>query len=460
MSDRNRWNTIFWCGIAWCACAAGNLQAEGAIATRVFYQDDSGPDLKWTDLSVGNELSLSSVRLVSGFPKLDPKRQTLVQMESSRGFIMVGVRDDDDGKFQSGWVLIESGVVEEEHGNHSHWYYSHEPRVRAVRLDDKQGNPAHLYQYQGAFYLANDKLNGFTRLDPGSITPTDTSASILAKSAFHRGGGGHITMAAFENTVGYSSWIDRDGPNQGRVDITLLSSQGNSQEPQFINLPHAGIHGATTVMDKVFFAPSDGICWFTSPRGSNVSPSAIKVEHLSLGKIGDKPVRTGGFTTYENHVAFTTGSGSDSAVWSIDASRQKVQAVQLKLPMNKANRPAGFEIVKRRIGLPLGFVFHDHPADVDAPNRLSILDLDPNADDSWSDAKEVLVLAIGKAKSVGHGGHHSMSFDADRKRAVFSCPGDETLNFLSVNDWKETSAFTVGGTPSKVIAIGGRGGGH
>ncbi len=95
----------------------------------------------------------------------------MVQMQAARGMLLVGIRDDDDGKFQSGWVLIESGVVEEEHGDHSHWEYADAPRVRASALDDKQGNPAHMYVYDDVFYLANDKLNGYTRVDPSAIGP-------------------------------------------------------------------------------------------------------------------------------------------------------------------------------------------------------------------------------------------------------------------------------------------------
>lgn len=438
-------------------------EAKGAsaqTATRVFYQDDESSSLKWTDLVMGEQLQFGPVGEIAGFPKLDPKKQSLVQMEAARGMILVGVRDKEEGKFQSGWILIDTGVDEEGHGNHSHWYYNRPPRVRAKMLDDKQGNPAHLYQYQEVFYLANDKRNGFTRIDPGAIGPQEDEAAILPKAAFHRGGGNHITLAIFGNVVGYSAWIDREGENAGRVDVATLYLSGNTAEPKFFKLPSGGIHGATTTRDKVFFAPADGICWFVAPAGPEVDPSTIQVKHLSLGKEGEKPRRTGSFTTFQNYVGFTTGEGSGAAAYFMDATPNEISATRLDLKMHPANHPSGLEIVLRRTGLPLGFVFHSHPADVEAPDRLSLIDLDPNADEQWGDAKVVQELTIGKAKAEGHGGHHSLGFDADRRRGIFSCPGAGTLNVISIDNWKEAAAFKVGGIPTKVVVVGGRGGGH
>ena len=114
----------------------GANSSEPRCVSRVFFQDDVSKTLKWADLFLGQTLTLGKVKEVAGFPKLDPEKQTLVQMESARGYLMVGVRDEEDGEYQSGWVLIESGVEEEEHGDHSHWHYAREPKVRASMLDE------------------------------------------------------------------------------------------------------------------------------------------------------------------------------------------------------------------------------------------------------------------------------------------------------------------------------------
>lgn len=430
------------------------------VLTRLFFQDDDATTLKWADLLAGNPPQLGPIGTVSGFPKLDTEHQSLVQMEAAFGVILVGIRDDDGGQFQSGWVLVDTGVEAEEHGDHSHWSYPRSPTVRAQVLDKQQGNPAHLYVYDGVFYLANDQKNGFTRLDPTGISAKDDAATICQRAAFHAGGGGHITLAAVRNSVAYSSWIDRDGPNKGRVDVTPLSPAGTTKPRYSFQLPHGGIHGAIANQGKVFFAPGDGICWVHADLTLQADPKSIAIQHLSLGKDGERPRRTGAFTTYGKHVAFTTGAGPNAEVGFINASENDIKLNRLTVPMAEGNRPAGLEFIQPRKGSPLAFVFHDHPADVDALYRLSLLEVDPNRDGDWADAKIGAELDVGKARIDGHAGHHSVAFDADRRRAIFSNPGDGTLTVLDLESRKVVTDFLVSGVPSKLIAHGGRASGH
>lgn len=428
--------------------------------TRVFFQDDDSHSLKWADLrSNGSEYQLTAPAVVADFPKLDAEQQGLVQMESARGFLLVGVRDQEGGEFGSGWVLIDSGIDEEEHGDHSHWTYPRSPQVRASLIDKQQGNPAHLYCYDQVFYLANDKNNGYTRLDPATIRSTDSAGAIRQKAVFHPGGGGHITMAA-AGGFGFSSWIDREGDNKGRVDVTPLVSTGPAKIGLTLHLPHGGIHGATANQGKAFFAPSDGICWLTIPTSLPSDASGLALHHISLGKVNDRPVRTGAFQTFGRYVGFTTGAGKDATLTLLDAAAEQPQPITLSLAMADGNRPAGLTFAKPRRGSPLAFVFHDHPAEVDAPNKLSIIELDPNNDGRFDDLKLSSELDVGKSLVEGHGGHHTLSVDADRRRAIFSNPGDGTLSLLSVDERKVLQTFTVSGVPSKVITIGGRQSSH
>ncbi len=73
----------------------GANSSEPRCVSRVFFQDDVSKTLKWADLFLGQTLTLGKVKEVAGFPKLDPEKQTLVQMESARGYLMVGVRDEE-----------------------------------------------------------------------------------------------------------------------------------------------------------------------------------------------------------------------------------------------------------------------------------------------------------------------------------------------------------------------------
>jgi len=92
--------------------------------TRLFVQDMKTCSVKWADVRVaGGKVALDPLADVTGFKKLDPAKQKLVQMRESGSLVCVGVRDDADGVFESGWVLVQSGVGYADHGDHGHWSY-------------------------------------------------------------------------------------------------------------------------------------------------------------------------------------------------------------------------------------------------------------------------------------------------------------------------------------------------
>ncbi len=174
---------------------------------RVFWQDRDTDQLSWANMTASDKWSIKR-GWIQGFPKLDADKQDLVQMKHNNGMLVVGVRDHEDGKLQSGWVSVDTGVFEEPHGNHSHWKYAGNPKVTGMKLDADQGNPAHLYVYDNNSYLANDHKNGFSRRQPMLL---DQANSASGSAKFFPGGGSHITMAAVNNSVAYSSWIDGGG---------------------------------------------------------------------------------------------------------------------------------------------------------------------------------------------------------------------------------------------------------
>lgn len=438
--------------------SANSTQAQslGRRVSRVFFQDDQARTLKWADLYTGAELKLGPVSEIKGFPKLDPETQSLVQMESSEGFLLIGVRDEEDGQFQSGWVLVDSGVKKEEHGDHFHWRYPTEPKVRAQVLDKAQGNPAHVYCYDGVFFVANDKLGGCTRLDPRTIVDTDNATTLAQRAAFHVGGGGHITLAAVQNKFLFSTWIDRQGDHAGQVDVCTIQPKGNKTVLGSVKLPSGGLHGATACLDRAFFAPADGVCWLQIPKTASWTVGDLKVEHLSLGKDGDKPARTGAFTTFDKYVCFTTGGGATAKLNWIDASASKPTVQSINIPMDEKNKPAGLELVRGKNRQVTAFLFHDHAADQDAPNKLTVVRMDSNTDGKWDDAAIAKELEVGKASVEGHGGHHSLSASADATLAALTNSGDSTVSLMKLDDLSIASTINVGGTPSKVVLIGGK----
>ncbi len=416
---------------------------------RVFWQDRDTDSLKWGEVYSGSQWSLKPAP-VNGFPKLDVEQQDLVQMEQAAGILLVGVRDNDGGKFQSGWIAVDTGVREEEHGNHSHWKYAAVPSVKMRQLDANQGNPAHLYLYQGAFFMANDLRNGFTYL-----LPRDLAAAKPNAGRFYPGGGNHITMAAVDNAVCYSTWIDGGGPNAGRVDLVNLRKVGGESLAYSFSLPSGVIHGATTNSGRVFFAPADGICWIDADPTLKQTASSVKVNHLSLGTDDEteKPLRTGAFENHRNWVLFTTGSGDSAALCLVDAKAQQPTVTKLKIPVEDGLSLVTPQAVLAAGGKRYAFIFQDRK-DGEGTEYLTIVSLDPNGDRDLSDASILKTIPVGASKVDGHHGHHAVSFDSDGRLACFTNPGDGSIWVLSLLDLEIKAKLQVGGTPSAIAAIG------
>ncbi len=155
--------------------------AKPRIVSRLFWQDTNASTIRCADLQRGDQWKLVTEE-VAGLPKLDSE-SSFVQMEEVDGVLVAGVHDQQDGALQSGWLAIDTGVVKDEHGDHFHWKFQGKPRVAVSKLDTQQGNPAHVYQYDNQFFLANDKLNGFTVLDPvglKAVSPPRSSSLLVA----------------------------------------------------------------------------------------------------------------------------------------------------------------------------------------------------------------------------------------------------------------------------------------
>lgn len=432
---------------------ASHLQAQAVrskVMTRIFWQDRATDQISYADLVATNKWSIQR-GWVKGFPKLDADKQDLVQMKECSGVLMVGVRDHDDGSHQSGWVAVDTGVSEEPHGNHTHWKYVRKPVVRQSKLDTEQGNPAHLYVYDRQFYMANDTKNGFTKAVPTAFMEDGAADT----TRFFPGGGNHITLAAVQNNVAYSSWIDGGGPNVGRVDVVDLRQDQPSIAYSF-QLPTGVIHGATSNSGKIFLAPMDGVCWVAADTSLSQSADSVAVNHLSLGKDAEskKPLRTGAFENSRNWVLFSTGKADQSALCLINAAQPEPTIV--KVPISVAD---GLKLMTPKAVLSLGkryaFLFQDRTdAESDVQEQLTIVELDPNRDRDYSDAKVMMSLPVGASRIEGHFGHHALSFDAYGRYAVFTEPADGVINVMSLQKLKVVARFRVGGVPDSIVAVG------
>lgn len=419
---------------------------------RVFWQDRDTDQLSYADITATDKWGIKR-GWIQGFPTLDADKQDLVQMKDNNGMLLVGVRDHEDGAFQSGWVAVDTGVFEEPHGNHTHWKYTGVPKVTGMKLDADQGNPAHLYVYDNNFYLANDQKNGFSRLQPMLLKQAATASG---SAKFFPGGGSHITMAAVNNQLVYSSWIDGGGPNAGRVDVVSLKQSGEPKIAYSFQLPSGVIHGATHNSGKVFFAPADGICWVSADLSLQKSAETIQVNHLPLGQDedADKALRTGAFVNEANWVLCTTGKGQQSKLCLLNAASPQPSIVEVKIPVAdglKLTTPTTILSLGNRYAL----LFQGRTdGDSEIQEQLTIVELDPNRNRDFSDARVKTSIPIGASKVDGHHGHHAISFDAYGRFAVFTEPGEGILNVFSMKDMRVVARFKVGGTPDSIVAVG------
>jgi hypothetical protein len=424
--------------------------AEGRTLARLFWQDDGEPSLRYGDLQKSaSGWSLQS-NPIEGFPSLDPAEQSLVQMQSDAGLVLLGIHDRADGSFGSGWVAIESGVVEEPHGDHSHWHFSDSPRVVKQAVDAEQGNPAHVYKYGDSFVMANDKLNGFTIT---SAVDLRSAKSPGQATSFHPGGNGHITLGVIPQQVAYATWIARDGDDCGRVDVVGLGTNGGKSYS--FHCPTGGLHGATANSGKVFFAPTDGICWVNADQNVAQSSDSVHVHHLPLGNdANDQPLRTGAFENLDQLVLFTAGKGDDAKLCWIDASADAPVVSTLPIKLDEGESLSTPTAVKARAGVKMALLFREN-RDTPEKDTLVFVDLDPNGDGSHEDAVIAKTIAIGRNQIAGHSGHHQVISLPRGREVAFTNPADGTVTIVSLSDFDKTTTINVGGKPTRLIAIGG-----
>ena len=240
----------------------------------------------------GGNLPLDPLAAVDGFKALDPPNRSSSRCGRAAGLVCVGVRDDEDGAFESGWVLVQSGVGYERPRRprpldatrrSQRWWTS--------RLGKDQGNPAHLYLYDGRFFLANDTLNGYTRIDPakyrrrGEDGPQGCAAvPRRRRQPYHAGGG---------RGQGRLLVLDRRRRAEQRSCRCHPVTQSAKTEPAYsFHLPTGASTGPPPTPDKVFFAPADGVCWVEADIGLKLKADRSSPPHrLSEGRRQAAPHR-------------------------------------------------------------------------------------------------------------------------------------------------------------------------
>lgn len=428
-----------------------SAMAHRPVLTRIFWQDRGKGVVYSGDLFRESGGFKIQQDVVEGFPELSMEKNDMVQMAAVDGAVIVGVRDKSDGTYKSGWIEIATGVEEESHGDHSHWHYDSNAKVRTVKLDEKQGNPAHVYHYGKFIYIANDKNNGFTQVRPSTI---DGSSNDQAESTFFGGGGGHITLAAVGDRIAYSSWIDRKGENAGRVDVVDL--RGGETVPSYsFHLDRGGIHGAAACGNRVFFAPSHGVCWVDCDFDFALNQDTIEIHSLSLDQTSTgTDYRTGAFECFENHLLCIANSRNDApALCVIDGTTPSPKVLRVSCgEIEKGMRVSSVRATHTVDNRSLAFAFAEGTGQRE---KLLVFDLDPDQDRDFSDAVLHKTIDVGRSQLEGHFGHHGIAFLDDHRTAVVSNPGDGTLAVLNLEEQEFVETIHVGGQPTHLVCHGG-----
>jgi len=424
---------------------------------RVVWQDAKDRSLHWGEfVQVGPSIVFQNQGKVFGFPQLGTG-QSLGVMERIDNMLVLGVRGGPVGQPQGGWLAVDLQVTEQPHGDHSDYTYGDAPRVTLAALSDSKKNPIHLYAYNKEFYMANDPLNGFTRIAPDKLMAGGDDAL----GVFYRGGGGHITMAAVGKKVGYSTWIGKTESGKGKIDVVDLSKPGEESITYSIESPTPGLHGAIANSGRVFMAPADGIIWVDADLELKQLAESVKVNYLSLGKDqeNETPYRTGAFTAHKDWVMFLAGGEDDYGLCLVQASAETPAVSKLVVETKPGLRLGMPECVTALSGRNYAMAFQSKRAG-DAVEKLTIIDLDPNQDKNFSDAKVEKSIDVGSGLVEGYRSYHSICFDDDEKFAVFTNPADGEICLLSLDKLKVVSRQKVGGIPTGIIATGGEASKH
>lgn len=435
-------------GLLLAVSATAKVAADGPRLGRLIWQDDDAAAVRWGDIRWTGSGYDCPPQEVEGFPQLDQEQQSLVQMRAVDNLIFLGVRSQPDGEATNGWLAIESGVGWEDHGDHGHVRYEETPRVRRQELDRDQGNPAHVYLYDGQIALANDAKNGFTVVDPRLIRKSKPNEPV---AVFYEGGHQHITLAIAARRVAYATWIDAEGDAAGRIDCVGIGELAGKR--YHFHGPSGRLHGATVCQGKAFFAPAEGVCWVPIDLDVDDDPQTIDPKVISLGTdSADQPLRTGAFVTAGTYVLCTAGSGPDARLCLIDAAAASPQATSIDLPVDEGTRLTSPITLSTAQG-PMAVLFSES-ADAPEDDALHMIQLDPNRDGDFSDATLRDPLPVGKNRIVGHSGHHDAAIMPDGKTLAVTNPGDGSIQLISMLSGKPRGTLEVGGTPTRLVVEG------
>ena len=156
---------------------------------------------------------------------------------------------------------------------------------------------------------------------------------------------------------------------------------------------------------------------------------------------------------------FMAGKDDDRGLCMVQASAETPSVSKLIVETKPGLNLGMPECVTALSGKNYAMAFQSKRAG-DAVEQLTVIDLDPNQDRDFSDAKVEKSIEVGSGLVEGYRSYHSICFDDDEKYAVFTNPADGEICLLSLDKLKVISRQKVGGIPTGIIATGGEASKH
>ena len=422
-----------------CATVDGQTQRKKTI-TRVFWQDLESGKLNYADLATTDKWHINR-GWVQGFPETDTANQQLGPMQQIGKTLVVSINaGGDNGK--SKIVGIDSGVFEQPHGNHTHWVYSSLPQARTVQPIEGTAREAMVINNQYYFGL-NDQR--FVAADPNQLMQQgNTNALRMLKAGGEKG-----CMAVTNNGVGFATWNEADGDHAGQVDVVNLYNP-NVPTSSF-RIGSGGISAVTVNSGKAFFASDRGLSWASVNQPFNANQNTPAVNPVANSEQqGSKPSNL----INERNWVLYTANGEQPALCMCNAASSQPVVLKLPIPVEQGLRLSAPK-TKLSLGKRYAFAFLEREdAGSEVQEQLVVVELDPNRDFDFSDARVAKQIPVDASKIDGDRGHHQICFDAFGRFAVFTNPGDGLLSVMTLNDLVVRVRFRVGGQPDRIVAVG------
>ena len=434
------------------ACSVSTSQTAAVVAQdtrprtimRVFWQDLESAKLSYADLVTTSKWNLNR-GWVADFVQPDADSAKLGPMQAIGERVLIAINRNDG---TSERVLFDSGVFEEPHGNHFHWRYSRKPAV--VSHSMAPGTTTHVSDSGDKRFVVHQAKGGFATTDPKQLKAASEDPTAQTWQKYDVGGNAVVVAFAGQSRAIAASG-DSEGPDAGRVDFVDLSRTGSQSITGSTRLPAAGIQDAEVVAGKVFYATPQGIWW----HSSNSQPQVDEIRCVvGTEEENADALQSDNLTPSLNWLIAATGSGKEAALLLINAASATPKVIKLPIPAED-----GLKLSRPRVVLSLGkryaFLFQGRTgSDQTVQEMLTVVELDPNRDRSFSDARVKTSIPVGASQPDGEAGQHDICFDAYGRYAVLTEPGTGIVDILSLNSLRIVAKFRVGGVPGRIVAVG------